>query len=212
MNRILLIGFVFLIFFISQANGEIIFEPYYSVSSNKSISPNRTKGTETEKISQREEKGIKAGVAFFRVLKLMLSVGQSFHVNTTTESVLKDEYDELDFSSELNSSTSGQQKKKKETQNRARISFVFDPSFWIFVFRTKLGVTAKQRIVKLYVDDILQSSQEPDPNYHPHAGIGFGLKFTPRMYFLVDYSFYFYKFPDTKIFERELSISYGISI
>lgn len=200
------------LFYPTQGHSRIIFEPYYSVASTKSITSKSSNGTETEKISNREEKGIRAGLQFGSFFKIALSVGQSFHVTTTSENEIKDEYEELDFSADLDTSSIGKQKKKKETQNRARFSFILDPSFSIFVLRTKVGVTANQRIVKLFVDDVEVSTDEPDPTYKPHAGVGFGVRISPSMYFLAEYGFYFYQFPETEPFEKSLSLSYGIKI
>jgi len=189
----------------------IIFEPYYSFSSTKSIMPQHSSGTQTETISKREEKGLRAGLSFYRLWKLVASVGESYHVSTSSVSALKDEYGEIDFSQDLNSSTSGQQQKKKEFQRRASVNLSLDPSFSIFIMRAKLGVVARQRLIELFVDDVSVAKENPQPTYKPQAGAGFGIKFTPNIYALAEYGFYFYKFPETKPFERELTVSYGFS-
>lgn len=196
--------------FHQQLYARIIFSPYYSVSSTKSITGKSSKGTETEKISKREEKGLAAGLALGRWFKLVGSVGQSFHVTTSQENTIKDEYEEIDFDQDFDSSTTLKEKKKKETQNRAKFTFVFDPSFWIFIMRVKLGVTAKQRIIKLYADDELLSTNEPEPKYNPHAGAGLGIRIGRTMYGMIEYNIDFYKFPETAPFEREVSVSYGV--
>src|SRR5690606_13192047 len=108
--------------------------------------------------------------------KLVFSVGESLHTTTTTESAMKDEYGEIDLGAELDSSTTGEEKKKKELQRLGRFTFVLDPSFSIFIIRTKVGITARQRILKLYTNDVLQETLEPEPTYKPHAGIGFGVR------------------------------------
>lgn len=196
------------------ASAGILFEPYYKVSSTKSIKVDRSKDQETETIKQREEKGLRAGLSFFSLFKLNLAVGQSFLVTTSTTDTIKDEYDEIDFNKELNTSTAepGKEVKQKETQNNARVTLVFDPSFWIFIARLKAGITARQRIVELFQDDVLLSHVDPGITYKPNAGVGVGIKLTPNMYFMIEYGFYFYKFPETEPFEREATISYGFSI
>lgn len=189
-------------------------EPYYSYRSTKGISPERNKGTETETIRNREEKGIRAGLRFFRLFRLQASVGQSFTVTTQKSSEIKDEYDEIDFQSELNQSTSATVKdlKIKETDNRARISLAFDPSFWIFIARMSAGVTARQRISKVYDAGIRILETEPPVTYKPNASAGLGIRWSYGIYAIAEYSFYFYKFPETEPFERALSLNIGFSI
>lgn len=189
------------------------FEPYVSLTSNKSITTNRSDGTETEKIRERQEAGIRAGLSFFRLFKLNLSAGQSVLTTTISESeIIKDEYDEINFGSEIDTSTEGKETKTEETQNKARLSLLFDPGFWIFIARLKIGVTARQRLLKVYQDDALVKNLEPPITFKPHAGVGLGVKLAPRMYFMVEYSFYYYKFPELEPFERAATISYGIGI
>ncbi|MEZ4743929.1 MAG: hypothetical protein R3B45_16030 [Bdellovibrionota bacterium] len=192
----------------------ITIAPYYSVSSTKSITTKQSQGTETEKISQREEKGLKAGISFWRLFKLQLAVGQNFKTTTTTEQEITDEYDEIDFNSELDTSTRtpGKSTKIKDTQNKAKLSIVLDPGFWIFIARLKAGVTATQRKIEVFEEDQLISKVDPEPTYKPHAGVGLGIKFTRRMYGMIEYNFFFYKFPKPEPFEREAAISFAFSI
>lgn len=197
-----------------SAYAGITFSPYYSVSSTKSISPKPKSGTETETISQREEKGISAGLSFFRLFGLSLSVGQNFATKTTTEQTIKDEYGEIDFDSELDTSTRtpGKEVKIKDTQNKAKFSFYLDPGFWIFIARAKVGVTATQRKVETFQDDILIDQKDPAPTYKPHAGVGLGVRFSPRIFAMTEYNFFFYKFPEKEPFEREATVSFAFSI
>lgn len=210
----MLIILSFGIFSTQNALARITFSPYYSVSSTKSISPNKNEDTETEKVTQREEKGLRAGISFWRLLSLQLSVGQNFKVSTTKEQEVVDEYGDIDFESDLNSSTKepGIETKIKDTQNKAKVSFIFDPGFWKFIARVKIGVTATQRITEMFVADEKVEEYRPEPKYNPHAGVGLGIRLTPRIFGMIEYNFDFYKFPDTKNFEREALISFGFSI
>ncbi|MDD1421225.1 porin family protein [Dolichospermum sp. ST_sed1] len=202
------------VLFSTSAHARITFEPYYSVSSTKSLKPNKKASTETEKISQREEKGLRAGISFWRLLGLNLSVGQNFKTTTTQEQEIVDEYGEIDFNKEIDSTTKipGVETKIKDTQNKAKATFVFDPGFWIFVARMKVGVTATQRITEVFIADEKTQEVRPDPTYKPHAGAGLGVRLSPRMFGMIEYNFFFYKFPETEPFEREASISFGFSI
>ncbi len=203
------------IFFLpSLAQAGITFEPYYSVSSTKTISPDRKSGTETEAITQREEKGLRAGIKIYRIFNFNLQVGQSFTVGTTKEQTIKDDYDEIDYDVELESDarTPGKEAKMKETQNRGRVELAINPSFSIFILKAKVGVTARQRIVELFEDDVLLTREEPEPTYGPHAGAGFGIKFSRRTFWMAEYNVNFYKFPELEPFERELQVSFGIAL
>jgi len=48
--------------------------------------------------------------------------------------------------------------------------------------------------------------------YKPTASAGAGVRIGRTMYFMAEYGFFFYKFPETKPFEREVSVSYGVSL
>lgn len=208
------IGLFLLGFYSEQSEARVTFSPYYSVSSDKSIIAKKSKGTETEKKTFREEKGLKAGISFWKLFGASVSVGQNYKVTTSTESEISDEWGELDYSKDLNTSTStpGSEKKIKETQNKAKVSVMFDPGFWILIARTKLGVTATQRLVDVYENDVLVSELKPEPTYKPHAGFGLGVKLSRRIKAMIEYDFFFYKFPETKVFERETSISFSFAI
>lgn len=202
------------IFFSSVAYARINFEPYYSVSSTKSLKPNRSEGTEEETRKLREEKGIRASLSFYRLFKLQLSVGQSFNVKTTDSREIVDEYGEINFSDDVNTSTSATvtETKIKDTQNKGKLTLAFDPGFWIFVMRMKAGLTANQRLVSVHRNGVEIESSTPPITYKPHAGIGLGVKINPRIYGIIEYSFYFYKFPETEPFERSASVGFGFSI
>lgn len=209
-----LLGLAIVFFFTTTAQARITFEPYYSVSSTKNIQPNRAKGTETETIEQREEKGLRAGIGLWRWFGLNLEVGQGFGVKTSTTGTIKDNYGQIDFNEELNSSTEapGKELKVKDTQNNGRVNLLFDPSFWIFIFRFKAGVTAQQRITTLFNDGVEVKRTEPPITYKPNASLGVGVRIGPRMFFMIEYGVYFYSFPKPEPFERQASVSYGFAI
>lgn len=202
------------LFMISQpAEARFDIAPYVSIKSTKSVTPGK-KDTENEKIQQRQEYGIRASLSFWRIFKTQLSLGQS--VLTTTHKVndVVDEYGEIDFNQDLNMDTSDPDKeiRLKETQRLGKFSLLLDPSFSVFIMRFKLGVTARQRII--VKEELGQPEQTitDGPTYKPHSGLGFGIRFTPRMYFMAEYELYHYKFPEAEPFERELSVSYNVSI
>ncbi len=213
MTKLAKIIFGFLLFSLANvAMAGIIFEPYYSVKSTKNVDPNRKQGTQTEKTSLREEKGIKVGLGLGNLFKIQASVGQNFQKTTKTDGPIEDEYDEIDLNKDIDTSGANATYMKKETQNLGKASLIFDPGFWIFIMRLKAGITAKQRIISMYQNDVMVSEEKPAPTYKPHAGLGLGVKLTPRMYFVIEYNAEFYAFPKAEPFEKELAITYGFSI
>lgn len=196
------------------AQAGVTVSPYVSIKSTKSVQPGKKdKSTENETIKQRQEYGVRVGVSFWRLFKFDLGVGQSKLTTTEKVSAAKDEYGEIDYERDMNMDTSDQDAdfKLTETQNVAKASLILDPSFSIFIMRAKIGVTARQRILESQVADQAPVNQTFDPTYKPHSGLGLGVRIGRSMYFMAEYSAYHYKFPEIEPFERELSVSYGMS-
>lgn len=194
------------------AKAGIIFEPYLSIASTKSLKLNRAKGTEAETISERKEGGLKAGIKLGSFFSLYGAVGQSKQTTTTTQNQIVDQFGQIDFEKDLDTRTSGKETKLLETQNKAKVGLDINPSFWIFIVRTTVGVAATQRLVKTYEEDVLLKNLNPEPTYKPFAGAGLGVRLGPKMFALAQYNFNFYMFPKKEPFEREVNISYGISL
>jgi hypothetical protein len=200
----------------TQAAARISIEPYASIKSTKSVNPAKRGDTlENEEITQRQEYGIRASVGFWRLFKFQVSVGQSKLTETKRADQVKDEYDEIDFQQELNVSTDDPAKDVSitETQNNARASLVFDPSFSVFIARLKLGITARQRIIEKEEAGLPAEKITHGPTYKPHSGFGLGIRINSRMYFMAEYEVYHYKYPpDLEPFERQLTVSYSVAI
>lgn len=189
--------------------------PYVSVRSTKSVRPDKkNKSNENETIKQRNEAGIKASLSFWRLFKLGLGVGQSKLTTTEKVSQVKDEYGDIDMQKDLNMSTDDPEASSKitETQNVARFNLMIDPSFWIFIVRAKIGVTAMQRIIESEITGQEKQTLTDGPKYKPNSGLGLGVRLSPKMYFIAEYSAYHYKFPEIEPFERELSVSFNVSL
>ncbi|RZA12750.1 MAG: hypothetical protein EOP10_30880 [Proteobacteria bacterium] len=99
-----------------------------------------------------------------------------------------------------------------ETQRIGKFSLMIDPSFSIFIMRAKIGVTARQRIIEKAEAGRPDQKIEAPITYKPHSGVGVGIKFGPKMYFMAEYEMYHYAAPKLEPFERELSVSYNVSI
>ena len=170
---------------------------------------------DNEKVKQREEFGVKATLSMYRFLKFQFAVGQNNVSTSEKVSEVEDEYGEIDFATDLAIDTSDPEAEIniKETQNLAKLSFVLDPSFSIFIARFKLGITARQRIVESSGVGQVATKITEGPTYKPHSGFGFGVRLNRQMYWMAEYEFYHYKYaPDIEPFERELSVSFGFSI
>lgn len=198
-----------------SAYAGITVSPYVSIKSTKTVKPvKKDKTQETETVKQRQEYGMRGSISFWRLFRLSLGVGQS--KLTTTEKVqdAKDEYGEIDYEQDLNMSTDNpdQEIKITETQRNGKLTVAIDPGFWIFIIRAKAGVTAQQRIIQTEQTDAEPVTQTFGPTYKPHSGFGLGIKFSPKMYAMAEYTFNHYKFPEIEPFEREATISFSISI
>lgn len=207
-------SFIFFIF-CSPVFAGITIEPFASISSTKGISPDRkNKNKENETIKERQTYGLRFGIKMWRLFNLQLSVGQNQTTTTTKTQNVVDEYEEINFDKDLDMNTGDPDKEQriKETQKVGRAMVVIDPSFSVFVLRAKAGVQATQREFSREATGEAKTQFVGPITYKPVAGAGAGIKFTPRTFFLAEYSLFFYKFPNTKIFEREVSVSFGVSI
>ena len=189
--------------------------PYVSIKSTKSISPNAKDSTqENSKVKQRQEMGVRGALTFFRLFSLQLSVGQSVLTTTQKTQVATDEYAQINYQKDLNMSTNDAATEIKitETQRVAKVGVSIDPSFSIFVLRAKAGVGATQRILVSEVTAKPKETHTFGPFYKPYAGVGAGIRFTPSMYFMAEYTFDYYAFPKLQPFQREVTASYAVEL
>lgn len=204
-----------------SALARITIEPYATVSSKKSIKTDKvgknsaTAGdTETAITKQRTTYGLRASIGMFSVLKFQLGVGTNELATTTKVSQAVDDYEEIDYQKDLNMDTSDPDVPVKvtERQKKGTATFVLDPSFSIFILRAKAGVVATQRELEKEQSGSTTSKYVSPISYKPTLGGGAGIKFGPSMYFIAEYSFFLYKFPEKSPFEREVTVTYGVSL
>lgn len=216
------LGFLCVFLNSSLAQARISVEPYVSISSTKEIKPdkagkNSTAGsatTETETTKQRTTYGLRGSVGFFRLLKFQLGVGQNQLTTTSKTSQVVDEYGEIDFNKDLDMDTSSPDKEVKvtEIQRKGTATLVVDPGFWIFILRGKAGVVATQREFSKEAQGETPVKYTSPIKYKPVVGGGAGIKLSSRMFFMAEYSLFLYKFPEKEPFEREVTVSYGVSL
>ena len=190
------------------------FAPYYGLSSTKKINTNKSDKSQEDTVNKtREEYGIKLGLKLGRLFKTEFSVGQSILTVTEKTRDAVDEFDEIDYEEDLNMDTSDPDVDVKTTDEilNARFGLIFDPSFYIFVLRTKLGVKAQKRKLTLEQPPSAPVVSEPPITYKPYAGAGLGVKISRKMFFIIEYVGHFYKFPETEPFQREVTVSYNIA-
>jgi hypothetical protein len=218
MNRIFWQTTLLTTFFLvsSPAWAKVTISPYVSIKSTKSVTPGKKDSSkENETIKQRQEYGIQASVSFWKIFKTQLSLGQSQLTTTSKVSEAVDEYGKIDFAKDLNMDTDQPDNEVKitETQRVGKFSLLLDPSFSIFILRFKIGVTAMQRIIDKEELGREPSSITVGPKYNPHSGFGAGIRFSRNMYFMAEYNFFHYNYPkDIEPFERELAVSYNITL
>jgi len=198
------------------AQAQFVITPYASIKSNKTIVPDlENEGQEEERIDERQEFGLRASLGIGSFFSFQLGLGQSKSKITEKAALIKDTYDKIDLQEELNVSTDDPNKDIRitETQNVGSASLVFDPSFSVFVFRFKLGITALQRIFVKDEVGLPTERLEDGPTYLPHSGVGIGIEVTSGMYFMVEYEFLHYNYPPSaEPFERQLTVSYSMEI
>lgn len=202
-------------FVATEAWAGVTLSPYVSLRSTKSIKPaTGDKSKETSKTQQRQEAGLRGSIKFFRLFGIMASAGQSKVTTTVKTQEVVDEYGEIDYNRDLNVSTNDPESEvtTTETQRNARLTAFIDPGFWIFILRARLGVTATQRELV-----VTETNKDPvtkvfGPTYKPNSGVGFGIKFTPSFYAMAEYNLFHYKFPEWEPFEREVAVSFNISL
>jgi hypothetical protein len=209
-------------FFSTSVLGGITIEPYASVSSTKEIKPDKAgsksassgSATETATTKQRTTYGVRGSIGFFRIMKFQLGVGTNELTTTSKTSRAVDEYGEIDFEKDLSMDTSDPNKDVKitETQNKATATLALDPSFSIFMLRAKAGVVATQRKFSKESEGSPAVKYTSPVKYKPICGAGAGIKLGPKMFFMAEYSLFLYKFPEKQPFEREVTVSYGLSI
>jgi hypothetical protein len=202
----------------STAYGRIYFSPFVSVSSNKNIDASKvgqtsSSSSETAVTSQRTTYGLKAGLSFWRIFRFQTSIGRSQLEKTVKTQYAVDDFEQIDFEQDLNMSTSDPDADvtTKEVMDKLRVSVVVDPGFWIFLMRAKMGVQASRRSISLSQNGVTTETLPPI-TYNPIAGAGLGVKLGRTMKAMIEYDFNFYKYPELKPLEREVSISYTIAL
>jgi hypothetical protein len=209
---------------IAQAAGpiKISIVPYAGVSSTKSIKPQKvtpigqkdTKTSSSEKTTQRQNVGVKVDVKIFKLFGLNVTGGYN-KINTTKKAAaMRDEFEEIDFNKDLGIGTSTADFIYEEEQRMGTVKLGLYPGIGkLLNLKAEAGVRARQRLIKSENKLTGEVKEVNDPiRFHPTASAGIAVKLGGMAQFMVDYSFYFLKFPETNPHEQEVSIGMGVAL
>ncbi|MDD1421226.1 hypothetical protein MEO40_19285 [Dolichospermum sp. ST_sed1] len=206
---------LYILHYAYQAEAGITLEPYFGQSSIAPIMINKSVNTATEKSTPRFEKGLRTSINY-NAFNLDLSLGQNDKTTTTEEREIIDEYGDIDFSKEIDFVSTVQnsetQTKIKDKQNKFKATLFFNPEFSSLIVRMKMGVTLTHRTTTVQRTNEDTKTINPSITLDPHASGGFGIRFSQSIFFMIEYNTLFYKFPETKPMEREVSISIGYDL
>ncbi len=199
--------------------GPLTVGPYASVSSTKAIKPKAGKDASSadETVTQRTTYGVKVDLRLGRFFYLSVNGGQN-EVDTTKKAVaMRDEYGDIDFSTDLNVDANSQSATYhyRETQRLASAQLVLAPALVQGVLWGKLGAgaRARERLISV-ADEIAQvTTSKKDPlRWSAMATAGVNFRLFGAITAGAEYKFYFLKFPKTEPHEQEALVTFGLSI
>lgn len=200
---------------------QISITPYAGVSSTKGIKPAKvtpigqkdTKTSSNETVTQRQNVGLKVDVKFFRLFGLNVTGAYNKIDTTKSSGAMRDEFGEIDFKKDI-VGTSSADFNYQEEQRMATAKVGLYPSIGKLIgVKVEAGVRARQRIIKSENKLTGDTKNINDPiRFHPTATAGGSIKLGGMAKFMIDYSFYFLKFPETNPHEQEVTIGMGVSI
>jgi|GEM_PF-648559 len=205
--------------------GGLSIVPYASVSSSKSIKPEKAAqqkgGTDAkstnESVNQRTTYGLKINVRLFSFVALDVSGGMNKVDNTKKVSAIRDEFDEINIRKDFNLDTENQTAdfRYQEEQRLANAKILLQPRLGqVLTLKAGAGVRARQRIITISDKlDPTKSTKKTDPiRYHALATAGAAVRLFGAASAHAEYNFYFIKFPETEPHEQEVLIGFGVSI
>jgi hypothetical protein len=196
--------------------------PYASVSSTKSIKPNKVGKKESttvateETVAQRTTYGLRMNVRMGRLFNLQIQGGTNKLDQTRKASAMRDEYGDIDFTKDANVDTSAQDAtyKYSEEQRLAQVMLSMQPSLGKML-KVKLGagVRARERFLKITDNAAGTQTDLHDPiRYNAVASAGFQARLLRALSATAEYNFYFLKFPKTEPHEQEVLIGFGFQL
>ncbi|MEY4065793.1 MAG: hypothetical protein RIR26_2001 [Pseudomonadota bacterium] len=196
--------------------------PYASVSSTKSIKPNKvgkkesaTEATE-ETVAQRTTYGLRMNVRMGRIFNLQIQGGTNKLDQTRKASAMRDEYGDIDFAKDANVDTSAQDAtyKYNEEQRQAQVMLSMQPSLGkLLKVKLGAGVRARERFLNITDNTAGTKTSLHDPiRYNAVASAGFQARLLKAFTATAEYNFYFLKFPKTEPHEQEALIGFGFQL
>jgi hypothetical protein len=208
---------------LAEAQGRLSIVPYASVSSSKSIKPNKvgkdkaeTSTSSTENVNQRTTYGLKIDIRLLSFLAFNVQGGVNKVDKTKKVSGMRDEFKEINIVEDLNLDPDNQKSEYRyqEEQRLATAKLMLTPRLGSFLWlKAGAGVRARQRLITV-TDKVSDESQKiKDPiRYHAVGTAGVGVRLFRSMSAQAEYNFYFMKFPEVEPHEQEVAVGFGISI
>lgn len=229
MNSRLLLNFaaasvlgIFSLHFQHAQAGILTITPYASVSSTKSIKPNKVgksangSGTETESVTQKTTYGLNLDFRISQYFVFRVGGGTNQTDATRKMIAMRDEYGYINYEKDANVDPAKQDAtyRKIEKQNMGRAELLFQPILTNYLWlKFGAGVRAMRRDVAVTdVEKNIKTSIKDPFRYHAVGTAGAGARLLRGLSANVEYKFYFIKFPKTQPHEQEVLIGFGIQI
>lgn len=193
--------------------GGLTIGPYASVSSTKGIKPKKDATGSNEVATQRTSYGLRVGLNMGRFFSLGVDAGTN-KIDVTKKAVAtRDEYGEIDFQKDLDTSPSHTNDYRlQETQYLGKAVLNVHPlTTKILTVKVGAGVRARQRLIKVTDSVVTENSKEVTTpiTYNAVAEASLQARLLKAFSANIKYSFVFIKFPETQPHEQEVSIGFG---
>lgn len=196
--------------------------PYASVSSTKSIKPNKvgksTSSSEAteETVAQRTTYGLRLSVNLSRLFNLQIQGGTNKLDQTRKAVAMRDEYGDIDFTKDANVDPSAQDAtyKYSEEQRIGQVKLSMQPRLGSFLrLNIGAGVRARERFVNVTDNTTNTQKSIHDPiRYNALASAGLNARLLRAFTATIEYNFYFLKFPKTEPHEQEALVGFGFQL
>lgn len=205
--------------------GPLQIMPYASVSSTKSIKPNKIGAKQTEaeateeSVAQRTTYGLRINIRMSRLFNLQIQGGTNKLDQTRKASAMRDEYGDIDFTKDANVDTSAQDAEYiySEEQRIGQVLLSMQPRIGKKNNRISIkvgaGVRARERFLSVTDKATDTETDIHDPiRYHAVASAGIQARLLKAFTTNIEYNFYFLKFPETEPHEQEVLVGFGVQI
>lgn len=206
----------------AQAASGLSVTPFASVSSTKSIKPNKVgkkddpEKESTETVVQRTTYGLRFDLRLTSYFGLNASVGTNKTDTTKKAVAARDEYNEIDYSKDANVDPNQQSATYRlvEEQRLGKVEALLQPRLGsVVTLKVGAGVRARQRLIDITdTQSETKSSIKAPITYHAVGVAGATLRLLRAFSAITEYRFYFLKFPKTEPHEQEVTVGFSVAI